>query len=106
MTFLTVFIKYYFIKQVSAWLYSILLMDDLILFCYRQYDKPSENINVVLKDLGFVCNSDKMYTFYPSQIYYYENAQKHITKYGQKNYIAPKPKVNICFVYLLKYISN
>jgi len=80
---------------------------DVLNFCYRQqYDKPSAKINAVLKDLGFVCNSDKMYTFYPSQIYYYKDAQKHITRYGQKSYIAPKPKVNIFFVHLLKYVSD
>ncbi|XP_060871610.1 trimethylguanosine synthase-like [Metopolophium dirhodum] len=61
----------------------------------QQYDKPSAKINAVLKDLGFVCNSDKMYTFYPSQIYYYKDSQKHITRYGQKSYIAPKPKNSI-----------
>eukprot|EP00102_Acyrthosiphon_pisum_P015322 XP_008185820.2 PREDICTED: uncharacterized protein LOC100570604 [Acyrthosiphon pisum] len=64
-------------------------------YMLQQYDKPSAKINAVLKDLGFVCNSDKMYTFYPSQIYYYKDAQKHIARYGQKNYIAPKPKNSI-----------
>ncbi|KAL4123151.1 hypothetical protein QTP88_015374 [Uroleucon formosanum] len=66
-----------------------------ISYILQQYDKPSAKIHAVLKDLGFVCNTDKMYTFYPSQIYYYKDAQKHITRYGQKSYIAPKPKNSI-----------
>lgn len=40
-------------------------------------------------------NTDKMYTFYPAQIHYHKDAQKHIDRYGQKSYIAPKPKVHI-----------
>ncbi|XP_060878879.1 uncharacterized protein LOC132951153 [Metopolophium dirhodum] len=64
-------------------------------YMLQQYDKPSAKINAVLKDLGFVCNSDTMYTFYPSQICYYKDSQKHITRYGQKSYIAPKPKNSI-----------
>ena len=104
MKFLTEFIKHYFIKQVPVQ-YPIDVC--FTFFCYRQqYDKPSAKINAVLKDLGFVCNSDKMYTFYPSQIYYFKDAQKHITRFGQKSYIAPKLKVNICFVFLLKYIND
>jgi len=41
-----------------------------------------------------VSNNDKMYTFYPSEIYHYKDSQKHIiARYGQKSFTAPKPKV-------------
>lgn len=54
-------------------------------------------INAVLKDIGYICKNDKMYTMQPSQMYYYKH---NIISYNEKRcYFLPKSDVSI-FLFL------
>lgn len=57
--------------------------------------EESQTINDVLKNIGLVCssNSMKMYTMYPSKIFYYK---QNITSYNpHRNQYSPTQDVSV-----------